>query len=137
MRVDVPVLRIRWRRGLELALFVSTVVVCALSLFAHETPSKPLRLFIAIEATGLAGSTGSYGAPLWARAVNSSSPDDSDNDADDDDDDEDGLTAELPLDLPASARRAATWLPSGDATRSSAFTSRCHALRAPPSRSLS
>jgi hypothetical protein len=133
MRVHVPTVRPKWRCGLELVLFVSTLLVCAFELVMHDAPARRVRVFNHIEAVDIVDTISPLTTPHWTRNVDGSTPDASDDDDDDDDDDDgDGLSAELPHQRGAAADRTTSALFSRILALSSFLPSDGHSLRAPP-----
>jgi hypothetical protein len=134
MRVHVPTVRPRWRCGLELVVFVSTLLVCAFELAVHDAPERHVRIFTHIEAVDIVDSGSPLPASHWTRNFDGSDPDSSDdNDDDDDDDDGDGLSAELPHQRGATAAdRQASSVFSLALVLTSFLPSDGHSLRAPP-----
>lgn len=126
--------RRNWRSGLEIALFVSTLIGCAFSLFVHPTPTKPVRFFDRALAIGLVDATTPSGTAWWTRGPDGGSPDSSDDD--DDDDDDGSVSAELPHQFQAAPCRRVAAVSSAEINHSSDVTSRSHSLRAPPASSL-
>jgi hypothetical protein len=130
----VTTTRRNWRCGLEIALFVSTLIGCAFSLFVHPTPAKSVRIFDRGLAIGLVDAASQTGTAWWTRGFDGDSPDSSDDD--DDDDDDSSLSAELPLRFHATpCHRVAAVIPA-EIIHSSDVTSRAQSLRAPPASSL-
>jgi hypothetical protein len=133
MRVHVPTVRRGVRCGLELVLFVSTLLVCAFELVVHDAPAAHVRTFTHIEAVDIVDSGSPLTTPCWTRNFDGFTPDASDdNDDDDDDDDGDGLSAELPQHRSATADREASSVFSVALALSSFLPSDGHSLRAPP-----
>jgi hypothetical protein len=122
--------RLKWRCGIEFALFVSTLVVCASALFVTTTSSAPVRLLDRTGAIVSVDVLDTSATRQWTRDVVVSSPDSSD---DEDDDGDDGdLTVEAPV--PHDAVLFHTSAPHfcADLDRSSCITPNNHSLRAPP-----
>ena len=132
MRVHVPTVRPRWRCGLELVLFVSTLLVCAFELSVHDAPARHVRTFTHIEAVDIVDSGSPLPASQWTRNFDGSDPDSSDDNDDDDDDDGDGLSAELPHQRGATAISKASSVFSLALALTSFLPSDGHSLRAPP-----
>jgi hypothetical protein len=119
-----------WRCGIEFALFVSTLVVCASALFVTTTPSAPLRLLDRTGAIVSVDVLDTSATRQWTRDVVVSSPDSSD---DEDDDGDDGdLTVEAPVPHEAVLFHASAPCFSGEVDAVSCLTSNNHSLRAPP-----
>jgi hypothetical protein len=130
-----------WRSGLELVLFVSTLVLgVGLSLLTNSTPSGPVSPIGRSPALHVLNAADAAGARQWTsnRAASSSDASDADDDGDDDDDDDDGDGHDVCA-LPAVASAA----PQVDRAVSqllahaifeplSALALDGHSLRAPP-----
>jgi hypothetical protein len=133
----VTTTRRSWRPGLEIleiALFVSTLIGCAFSLFVHPTPTKSVRIFDRALAIGLVDATTESGNAWWTRGFDGGSPDSSDDD--DDDDDDSSVSAELPHRFQAAPCQRVAAVSSVEMSHSSDVTSRAQSLRAPPASSL-
>ena len=130
----MTITRRTWRSGLEIALFLSTLIGCAFSLFVHPTPTKSVRIFDRALAIGLVDAPAQTGTVWWTRAFDGGSPDSSDDD--DDDDDDSSVSAELPHRFQAAPCRRVAAVSSTEINHSSDVTSRAHSLRAPPASSL-
>jgi len=82
-----------WRSGLELVLFVSTLVLgVGLSLLTNSAPSGPVSPIGRSPALHVLNAADAAGARQWTsnHAASSSDSSDADDDGDDDDDDGDG-----------------------------------------------
>ena len=132
MRVHVPTVRRGLRCGLELVLFVSTLVVCAFELVTHDAPATRARTFNHIEAVDAFDRCDPLAAPHLVRNYDDSTPDVSDDNDDDDDDDGDGLSAALPHHRGATADRRTSSVFTLALALSSSRRSDNHSLRAPP-----
>ena len=123
-----------WRWGLELVLFVSTLVLCVgLSLLTNVAPSGPVAPIGRWSAFHLLNAADATGARQVTSSDRSTSSPDAD-DEDDDGDDSDGFAALPAVATPApQVNRSVSWLlihPAFEPLYSLASDS--HSLRAPP-----
>ena len=126
-----------WRSGLELVLFVSTLVLgVGLSLLTNSAPSGPVSPIGRSSALHVLNAADAAGASQWTsnRAASSSDSSDADDDGDDDDGDGDDVCA-----LPAVAsgapqvdRAVSQLLAHAIFEPLSALALDGHSLRAPP-----
>ncbi len=126
-----------WRSGLELVLFVSTLVLgVGLSLLTNSAPSGPVSPIGRSSALHVLNAADAADASQWTsnRAASSSDSSDADDDGDDDDGDGDDVCA-----LPAVAsgapqvnRAVSQLLAHAIFEPLSALALDGHSLRAPP-----
>src|SRR5712691_8935513 len=124
-----------WRSGLELVLFVSTLVLgVGLSLLTNSAPSGPVSPIGRSSALQVLNAADAAGASQWTsnRAASSSDSSDADDDGDDDDgDDVCALPAVASAD-PQVNRAVSQLLAHAIFEPLSALALDGHSLRAPP-----
>jgi hypothetical protein len=132
----VTTVRRDWRSGLELVLFVSTLVLgVGCSLLTNIAPSGPVSPIGRSSALHFLSAADAASTRHWTTDHAASSPDSPDADDDDDDDDDGGDGCALPaLASPVPlANRAVSWLLIHRAfDPPSSLASDGHSLRAPP-----
>ena len=126
-----------WRSGLELVLFVSTLVLgVGCSLLTNVAPSGPVSPIGRSSALHLLNAADAASTRHWTTDHAASSPDSPDADDDDDDDDDggdDGCALPALASPPPQADRTVTCLLIHRAfAPPSSLASDGHSLRAPP-----